>query len=164
MKILVFSDSHGKGERMKRIIEKSDCDTVLFLGDGLREFDQTRVEFPDKLFLSVRGNCDGYDGTREEQIMTLDGIRILMLHGHTRGVKHGIEVLEAYGRVVGADLILYGHTHTPDNRYVSDKGKPYYVFNPGSIGVPLFLSPSFGYIETVAGKLVINSTIYKENI
>lgn len=164
MKMLVFSDSHGKGERMKRIIEKSDCDTVLFLGDGLREYDALRNEFPNKLFLSVMGNCDSCDGTREENIITLDGVRILMLHGHKRGVKHGTELLEAYGRELGADLILYGHTHVPDNRYVSDFGKPYYVFNPGSIGAPAFLSPSFGYIETVDSKLVLNYVTYKEHI
>ena len=159
MKILVFSDSHGKGERMRRVIEKSDADTVLFLGDGIEQFYRIAEEFPDKLTVAVAGNCDFLDPTAAERYMTLDGVSFLMLHGHTRGAKGGTEALERLGIRLGADVILYGHTHIPDNRYVSDGDKPYYVFNPGSIGS---YDPTFGYIETVNGKVVLNVCDYED--
>lgn len=160
MKILVFSDSHGKGERMRKIIEKSDADTVLFLGDGLREFEPLRSIFTDKLMISVKGNCDLFDGNPEERELTLDGVRFLMLHGHTRGVKGGTGALEGYGKRIGAHVILYGHTHIPENRYVPDESCPYYIFNPGSIGS---YEPTFGYIETVSGRVVLNVSNYEVN-
>lgn len=157
MKILVFSDSHGKGERMREIIEKSDADTVLFLGDGIDQFYRI-TEGCDKMTVAVKGNCDLFDGTPEERFISLDGVNILMLHGHTRGAKGGTGALEGLGVRLGADVILYGHTHIPDNRYVNGADKPYYVFNPGSIGS---YSPTFGYIETVNGKAVLNVCNYE---
>ena len=33
-----------------------------------------------------------------------------------------------------ADIVLFGHTHTPELKYVSEYEKPFYLFNPGSIG------------------------------
>ena len=162
MRLLVFSDSHGKWDRMKEIMERSEFDAVLFLGDGLRDFDRISADYNGKaLLISVKGNCDSYDGTPDERILTLDGVKILMLHGHTRGVKHGLETLEAYGRVVGADLLLYGHTHVPFARYVSEYDRPYYVFNPGSVGAHRYDGASYGFIELVNGKIVTNHIEYK---
>ena len=164
MRLLVFSDSHGRWERMKEIINRSNADAVLFLGDGMRDIDRVLSGYNGKaMFISVKGNCDGYDGTPEERILTLDGIKILMLHGHSRGVKHGREVLEAYGRLNGADLILYGHTHQAEVRYVSEYDSPYYVFNPGSIGAHRYDGASYGYIELVDGKAVPNIVEYYED-
>lgn len=164
MKLLVFSDSHGRWERMKRIIDRLDADAVLFLGDGMRDLDRVISGYNGSaMFIAVKGNCDGYDGTPEERLLTLDGVRILMLHGHSRGVKHGREVLEAYGRINDAALILYGHTHQAEIRYVSEYDSPYYVFNPGSIGAHRYDGASYGYIEIIDGKIVPNIAEYCED-
>ncbi len=162
MKILVFSDSHGRGDRMLTIAERNDADVILFLGDGLKDFYGLSEKYEGKaMLIAVKGNCDLLDGTPEERLIELDGFRILMLHGHKRSVKNGTSELEDHAEQVGADLVLYGHTHARDLRRINRK-KPFYIFNPGSIGASLFLSPSFGYIETVNGQLMINCADYKE--
>ena len=162
MRLLVFSDSHGRWDRLKAIIDRSDADAILFLGDGIKDFDRIASDYSrNAILIGVKGNCDGYDGTPDERILALDGVKILMLHGHTRGVKHGLETLEAYGRIKGADLILYGHTHVPHVKYVSEYDRPYYIFNPGSIGAQCYDGASYGYIEFVNGKIVANHVKYE---
>ena len=162
MKILVFSDSHGKYERMAKVISRDKYDAVLFLGDGINDFDRLCQSYIGSArLIAVKGNCDFFDGTPEERIIDLDGFRVLMLHGHTKNVKHGTGVLEYYAREKEVDLVLYGHTHSRDIRRI-DGEKPFYIFNPGSIGASSYLSPSFGYIETVNGQIVLNVADYKE--
>ena len=163
MRLLVFSDSHGRWERMKGIIDSTEADAVLFLGDGLKDIERVISDYNGRaVFISVKGNCDGFDGTPEERAIVLDGVKILMLHGHTRGVKHGLETLEAYGRINEADLILYGHTHRAESRYVSEYDRPYYIFNPGSIGAHSYDGISYGYIELVKGSVITNHIKYEE--
>ena len=162
MKILVFSDSHGKYERMAKVISRDKYDAVLFLGDGINDFDRLCQSYIGSArLIAVKGNCDFFDGTPEERIIDLDGFRVLMLHGHTKNVKHGTGVLEYYAREKEVDLVLYGHTHSRDIRRI-DGEKRFYIFNPGSIGASSYLSPSFGYIETVNGQIVLNVADYKE--
>ncbi len=164
MKILVFSDSHGRHGRMAEVFSRGKYDAVLFLGDGSSDFDKLRESHMGSTrFISVRGNCDYFDGTPEERIIDLGGFRVLMLHGHTKNVKHGTSLLEYYAREKGVDLVLYGHTHARDCRRISCE-KPFYIFNPGSIGASSYLSPSFGYIETVGGQIVLNITDYERKI
>ena len=162
MKILVFSDCHGKYERMADVISRDKYDAVLFLGDGAFDFYKLRQSYlGSAMLLSVKGNCDIFDGTPEERIIDLDGFKVLMLHGHTKNVKHGTGILEYYARENEVDLVLYGHTHARDIRRIEGE-KPFYIFNPGSIGASSYENPSFGYIETVKGQIVLNVVDYKE--
>ena len=50
MKYLVFSDSHGNTDAMRRIIklnlEAGKLDGVFFLGDGIRDIIKLTHEFP----------------------------------------------------------------------------------------------------------------------
>lgn len=161
MKILVFSDSHGKYERMADVFSRDRYDAVLFLGDGISDFDKLqKSNMTSARMLAVKGNCDFFDGTPEERIIELDGFRILMLHGHGKNVKHGTTVLEYYAREKEVDLVLYGHTHARDVRRIENE-KPFYIFNPGSIGTSSYLNPSFGYIDTVNGQIVLNVVDYR---
>ena len=58
------------------------------------------------------------------------------MHGHTAGVKHGTAALEAIASNRGADIVMYGHTHETDDRFIpGEDGKmPLRILNPGSIG------------------------------
>jgi len=100
-----------------------------------------------------------------ERIVSYEGVRILMLHGHTRNVKHGTETLEAYARGQGIDLVLYGHTHRAEDRYLppeNGEGKPLRLFNPGSIGASYGEGPRFGYLDLRNGQVVSNGAVYEE--
>ena len=134
MKLLVFSDSHGNVFPMREaVLRNRDADCILYLGDGLRDLEEIRREFPIPI-LAVRGNCDfGMEGYSEEESITLDGVRILLTHGHRYGVKGGTGAFLTYARAKGYHIALYGHTHLPHESYHGE-GQPLYLMNPGSIG------------------------------
>ena len=146
MKMLVFSDSHGQTAPIRRAIEahRTDVDLLYFLGDGVRDICNVLEEYPAIPAVIVRGNCDsplvisacGIHAD-EEDLRTLDGVRILAMHGHTAGVKYGGEDLLFRAAKADAAIALYGHTHTPENRSVRapfGTHERILFFNPGSIG------------------------------
>ena len=61
--------------------------------------------------------------------MLLGGKRIFALHGHTRQVKYGLQMLAEAAKEKQADLVLYGHTHMPKVDYIDG----IYYLCPGSI-------------------------------
>ena len=148
MQFLIFSDSHGNHFSMVNVIRRHpDVQTVLFLGDGLADVERLYALFPHHTFRCVRGDMDFFimREAEESAVFALFGCRVLMMHGHTRGVKGGTAAAEQDARNAGARVLLYGHTHVPECRYLSDK--ELYVFNPGSIGRPYGGKPSYGLMD-----------------
>ena len=100
--------------------------------------------------LAVRGNCDSptspYGCVREEEMtVSFCGRRLLLLHGHTASAKSGMGGLVALARRHNADVVLFGHTHTPADVYLPEaEGGPLWLLNPGSLGHPGDGVPSFG--------------------
>ena len=168
MKLLVFSDSHGNTERMRIILSRNpNIDAVLFLGDGKRDVEKLieTAEGKDKMWVTVSGNCDWLTfDIPNERVFEYEGVRFLMLHGHTVGVKSGTAMLEAYARSKDVDIVLCGHTHVPCDEYISGENsmKPLRIFNPGSIGEPRYGKPSFGYIEIQNGNIITNCAEFEE--
>ena len=134
MQFLIFSDSHGNPSVMSRVLRKNpDVRNVLFLGDGLRDVETLARLHPERSIRAVRGNCDAL--TLEyptEDIFSLYGTTVFLCHGHTLGVKGGLGGAIACAKEAGARVLLYGHTHTPHEEYLSESGL--YLCNPGSIG------------------------------
>lgn len=157
LKIVVFSDSHGNPERMLKAakIHMSTSDYFIFLGDGLA--DANRLEqISEKPVIKTAGNCDGMymsiSGEKHsaEYFLDLGGLSLFICHGHTLGVKSGLGALEAEARRKNADIALFGHTHIGFQKYIppeNGRGKPLYLFNPGSISRPRDGAPSYGIIE-----------------
>ena len=145
MKYLVVSDIHGAFDSVSFILdvfEKEKCDKILLLGDVL--YHGPRNDLPnnylpkkvidllnpysDKI-ICVKGNCeaevdqmvlnfkilDFYDDT-------INGIKTHLEHGHHLDLYKG-----------DAKLVLYGHTHIPDNK---DSDLGFHLINPGSITIP----------------------------
>lgn len=139
MKCLVFSDSHGESYYMKEIIRMhSDAEVIFFLGDGLCEAELLRAEFSDKIWVAVRGNCDFFayfgDAPAEKtETLWLAGYKISATHGDLYGAKYGLGGLIKLARDTESDVVLFGHTHQPIEKYDSEYEKPFYLFNPGSI-------------------------------
>lgn len=130
MKILVFSDSHGNTSFMEQAVQAEAPDQILHLGDVLRDARALAERFPQIPLTCVPGNCDGMGGSEPaERVVELEGKRILMMHGHTRGVKAGIGGAVWAGREAEADVVLFGHTHEP----LCDRVGPMWVVNPGSV-------------------------------
>ena len=154
MELLIFSDSHGSTEGMRCALARQIRvpDAVCFLGDGVA--DAERLEHTVPLWCSVRGNCDWGmlgDGYPNDRTVSLAGHTLLLTHGHCYHVKETLSELLFTASQSGADLILFGHTHTPTLEIIptgSEIGgveifRPIYLFNPGSIGQ----SGSFGTLS-----------------
>ncbi|MBO5110756.1 MAG: YfcE family phosphodiesterase [Clostridia bacterium] len=155
MKILVFSDSHAHYKEMRDAIARhaATTDAVFFLGDGYRDFVRVRDEFSTIAFYGVLGNCDfGVMGEPMvyERIVSLDGFRFLLMHGHRFHVKSGLETAIAYAKAKEANVLLYGHTHLPADDVDGDVR----IFNPGSVGEYANGRRSYGILQTVKGVLV----------
>ena len=141
MKLLVMSDSHGASMNITCALRAHpDADAAIFLGDGAADFMQRRDAYPSVAFIAVAGNCDigvgAAYGLRASEQMTLEGRRIFCTHGHAYSVKGGVGQLVSAARSRGADIVLFGHTHTPLERYIpeDEEGGALYLVNPGSIG------------------------------
>lgn len=142
MELLIFSDSHGKGDAMERALDLQvgRPDGIFFLGDGVRDLDALTCDAP---LYAVRGNCDWFcTGTEEELLVSLCGHTILVTHGHPYAVKSTLTTLTMRAARLGADIVLYGHTHqrrldtVEAGTRIGDVmlSRPLYLFNPGSIG------------------------------
>ena len=62
------------------------------------------------------------------------GKKIVYTHGDLFGAKYGNGGLVSLAKEKGADIVLFGHTHSPLVEYISEYEKPFYLFNPGSAG------------------------------
>lgn len=157
MNIIVFSDSHGSSATMEEIVRARLRDTDLFvhLGDGAFEFQRLAERYPERAFLCVCGNCDSRSRWQEgaappdDDLITLEGKRIFMTHGHRYGVKYGLETLFSAARERNADITLYGHTHLAFSQYLpeTDWHPAMYFLCPGSISHPAEGGPSYGVIH-----------------
>ena len=58
MKLLVFSDSHGNIEHMRRAVEQEHPDQILHLGDVMRDAVELSRAYPNIPLELVPGNCD----------------------------------------------------------------------------------------------------------
>ncbi len=162
LKGIIFSDTHGKRDGMLKVLDISrDADAVFFLGDGLNEAEEIACSDRGRTWFAVRGNCDsqysplGMD-RRDEELVSLCGVKILICHGHLYNVKYGLGQLISAARRTSADAVLFGHTHEPLCEYISDYEKPFWLFNPGSLSRPASGRGSFGVICIEQGKILLS--------
>ena len=112
MKLTVFSDCHGNLENAIRILTESEADCYLFCGDGIRDA-ESAADLLDKRLIAVLGNCDRDETGEAERLLELDGVRILLTHGHGYSVKSSLLTLRRRALELDVQLVLYGHTHLP---------------------------------------------------
>ena len=114
MRALIFSDSHGRVQPMLDAVDVYKPDVIFHLGDVVRDAEKVKGAFPKIPFYQVQGNCDlGRANCDTEGVARLEGKTIFYLHGHTQYVKMGLTHAVAKAKSLGADLLLYGHTHVP---------------------------------------------------
>lgn len=114
MRILVFSDSHGRVGPMQDMVERYAPQAVFHLGDVVRDGDKLQELYPKLPFYRVAGNCDWNNpGLPLEGVARLEGKTILYMHGHTQRVKSGPGLAASAAQEIQADLLLFGHTHRP---------------------------------------------------
>ena len=142
MKILVTSDSHGSTGRLFSVVRQEKPDVCFFLGDGTREADALADAMPALSLYQVAGNCDYGSFAPGQGLAPLGGLLFFYTHGHTLGVKHSLDHLWHAAHECGADVALFGHTHTP--LYQQREG--IHLFNPGALSYARGSGPSYGVI------------------
>lgn len=156
---LIISDTHGKGDLAEQVLQLTRPHLTIFCGDGLRDL----ISPSFSPLYAVRGNCDYFSvpamGDIDEiTTLDLDGLRLLITHGHRLGVKGGLGALISEAVRQGADAAIFGHTHEPlsltlspeyaRERFGLELTKPLYLFNPGSLG---YAPHSFGRLTVKNG-------------
>lgn len=151
MRIVVFSDSHNSYFVLKDIVTREqNADWFIHLGDGEREFENLAATFPYRPMRNVSGNCDWGSMTKMQDMMVADGKKIFFTHGHTLGVKSGMERLKQEAKGAGADIALFGHTHEAMTAYEDG----IYYMNPGSVSQPRNGPGSYGVVEITPAGIV----------
>ena len=153
MKCIILSDSHRDYESLISVLRQNrDAEVVFFLGDGLSDILEAKKDFPAVAFFSVSGNCDIrlFDAPRLENI-TLEGKRIVLTHGDAFAVKSSLVGLRALAEDTRADMILFGHTHTPTLEVIGTSYGECLLFNPGSVRGAFYGAGSFGTIDLKEG-------------
>ncbi|MDR9755631.1 MAG: metallophosphoesterase [Thermacetogeniaceae bacterium] len=133
MRIGILSDSHGKLEKAEKALqEMGNIELLLHAGDYRK----------DALMLgsahgievkSVIGNCDRFALGPAEELMEINSYKIYLTHGHLFGVKYSLDRLKKQAERLGADIVIYGHTHVSHQ----EKMNGILFLNPGSITWPL---------------------------
>lgn len=142
MKALVFSDSHRSLAGMYHAIEAHQPDQVIHLGDLSQDAEEVSLAYPRLPFCMVPGNCDGWTSLPLQRLITLEGVRVLLSHGHIWHVKSGYAQALAAAQSAGADVLLFGHTHRP---YCQRLENGLWVMNPGPSRI------SFGLLQIENG-------------
>lgn len=154
VRIGVVSDSHGSFRNVGRM--RTECgrlDWFLHAGDYLRDAARMAVSLgvdPSRM-RAVAGNCDYPTTKPEELLLEIEGVKIYMTHGHGYGVKGPLQRIHLRAQEVGAQLVIFGHSHVP---LLADAGG-IVLFNPGSLSEPRRSTdpPSCGLVEIAAGEI-----------
>ena len=157
MRILVVSDSHGSAYGLRRaIMAQPKAEVVIHLGDGEDDVARVKNLFPEKMFLSVKGNCDLGSQLPPTGEFTVEGVKIFYTHGHLYGVKSGFYTLECAAREKKAQVALFGHTHNAFEDYADGL----YLLNPGSLSG---WEPSYGTVDITPQGIVTNVVKLRES-
>jgi len=126
--VLVLSDSHGLTRTMEQVKSHHKVDAIIHCGDS--ELDANHALLTDMTV--VRGNCDRETSFSEETILEINNHRFFVTHGHLYGVKLSLLQLQYRAEEVGANVVLFGHSHIP----YCEQFDELLLINPGSIRQP----------------------------
>lgn len=144
--IVAFSDSHNLPltESFEKIL--AEADYIFFLGDGLQGLSKYFVK---DNFYAVKGNCDFMSFDKEMEV-EIEGVKFLLTHGNRYRVKSSDSDLFYRAKEVGAQCVLFGHTHIS----AFEKHEDVCIINPGSISCPRLGAPSYAYINVINKQLI----------
>lgn len=154
MKIIVFADSHSDVDTMNIVIDAEIPDMIIHLGDHIADGIELYELYADNPIEFVKGNTDETDDYPSEKILQLEDKLIFITHGDQYNVEQGIFDVYNKGVSVGADIILFGHTHKSylqNHNYI-------WIMNPGRIG-----RRSRKVINATYGRIILeNNTVICE--
>lgn len=129
MRIVVMSDTHGETNSIDQVRHAVvPVDAVFHCGDS--ELDNQHESLQDAFV--VGGNCDWDSSFPNEVFTEVNGVKVLMTHGHLWQVKSTLMPLSYRAQEVGADVVLFGHSHLLGVEVIDGM----LFINPGSLELP----------------------------
>lgn len=133
MKLLVFSDSHGRNLGLYDAIEREAPDAVAHLGDYTGDAAEVARSYRLLPVYQVRGNNDFEPDVPLSNVIRPQNVPIYLTHGHKERVSMlSCGVIPRTARQQGCALAFFGHTH----RMMLERVNGVLVCNPGSISLP----------------------------
>lgn len=149
MLIAVISDTHRIPTYINLAKDKlQGADILIHLGDNTDDIETLTKGFKGEVY-AVKGNCDFSNKYPKEQIIQVCNKKIYFTHGDLFGVKYGMNNIFYKGKEVGADIVLFGHTH----QHIIFEEEGIYFMNPGSISLPKSSGRYIGFIDLQEEKL-----------
>lgn len=150
MKIVVISDSHGRMLDVYDAVEHECPDAVIHLGDCYEDACELRHSYPDLPVYAVLGNNDWGADVPLQSVVTLEGVRIYLTHGHRDGAYFSSPGnVPVHAAEQDCQLALFGHTHIV---YHAMHGTVE-VLNPGSISLPRRGGASYAVLTLNEGRV-----------
>ena len=138
MRICVLADTHlNIPLSLKAIKEMEQADFFIHLGDCCADAEKIHEEtgLPYK---AVRGNKDWRARAPYMDLIELEGIKIMAVHGHHELIDRNdpddlrqekFEKMARLAKENGAGIVLYGHDHLAEKFYIDE----ILFFNPGEM-------------------------------
>lgn len=150
MRVLVCSDSHGRLLDLYDAVEREMPDAVIHLGDYYGDACELRHSYPDLPVYAVAGNNDWGCDASWSQVITLEGVRIYLTHGHQEGVSFSsCGHLMRRAQENACQLGLFGHTHI----VYQERQAGVMLLNPGSISLPRQGVASYAMLSLKTGQI-----------
>lgn len=129
MKALVLSDSHENFDSIVRAVEREkNIDMIIHAGDVNRDVLRIQERWDRIPCAYVIGNNDILVREPMQRTFTFGGRKVFLTHGHLLGVKNSLLRLELAAREEGADICIFGHTHSA----YSELKDGMWILNPGA--------------------------------
>ena len=131
-RILVISDTHREFLYLEMLHDTiGKIDSIIHLGDVAKDEDYIRSLFGCPIDM-VSGNNDYFANLPGELTVPIGKHVAFLTHGHGYYVYGGTDRLIQKAKAVGADIAMFGHTHSP----LIDTREGIMLINPGSISKP----------------------------
>jgi uncharacterized protein len=152
MKIAVISDTHRHIYSLNQVTKLiHDTDMAIHLGDNVEDVDIIKSNYKGTI-INVRGNCDFSSFIPVERMEEVENKKIFITHGHRYDVKHSLLKLKYRAKELGADIVLFGHTHISAEIYEDG----IWFINPGSAALPKDSYQSIAIIEISDNKVSVS--------
>lgn len=143
MQIAVISDTHRHSYELNQVLRFiQGTDMIIHLGDNVEDVEQLKKGYNGQI-INVRGNCDFASFVSSERLEQIEGMNILITHGHKYNVKNDLLRLKYRAKELGANIVLFGHTHEAIELYEDG----IWFINPGSLALPKIKYKSFAIID-----------------
>lgn len=146
MKVLIVSDTHGRDDNLETVVNReTPFDMLVHCGDveGRELFIEALADCPCSI---VSGNNDFFTDLPREDVIDIEGNKVLVTHGHYYGVSMEFDQLAEAAKARGCNAAFFGHIHVP----VLEKLDGVLLVNPGSLAFPRQRGrrPSYAVLET----------------